>query len=117
TWQDGLGQGLGSDSCLIFALGEPRFVYAIRLRYSFVNTGDTPVLLRIFWRNGANGFSEDTQNATVKLMSASKEKNVTIWVNDTIDRFRLHPDNKPFGIMISGITLLVPDQEPLKTIP
>jgi hypothetical protein len=50
-------------------------------------------------------------------MSASKEKNVTIWVNDTIDRFRLHPDNKPFGIMISGITLLVPDQEPLKTIP
>jgi hypothetical protein len=33
---------------------------------------------------------------------------VTIWVNDTIDRFRIYPDSKPYVFELSGIVLLMP---------
>jgi hypothetical protein len=104
TWEDGEGVGSGSDSSLTFALESPRRVYAIRLTMSLTSGADEPSP-RLDWRrSGQKDFPESGQSRSFNLGTET----VTVWVDDTIDRFRIHPGDYPFVINITEIVLLVP---------
>jgi hypothetical protein len=112
TWQDGTGQAYGSTPSLTFALEKPRQVYAVRLRFS-MNEGSPrrgPVTLRLSWKTGEQqDFPSAGQTIThVTLGGQPGGETVPLWINAPIDRFRLHPDEKPCVIHITEIALLVP---------
>jgi hypothetical protein len=108
TWKDGVGEGNGDDPYLVFALPEPQLVHAIRIKYAYERTA-FPVVLQVFWRrSGQQEFVEEERNHTKELKAEVAEGTVTVWVNDTIDQFRIDPDVKPCVIRITKIELLVP---------
>ena len=126
-WDNGVGYSCGngvSEASLDFALTEPRFVYAIRLTYTYPDKADKAAAFRMSWGNGnhnkqVNG-GDTGCNGGLSLtldirpddmwtrMYRSGPKKLTAWVNTTIDRFRVCPDIKPFSFGVSEITLLTP---------
>src|SRR5262249_21699061 len=106
SWKDGLGAGFGPDASLMFVLKEPQLVYAVRLNYSYCRTAQTAPLFQMSWRRSDhNDFSEAERVFRVQLgadsavleaeQSQADEKVLTVWVYDTIDQFRIHPNDKP----------------------
>jgi hypothetical protein len=112
TWQDGAGRGLGDDPFLVFALKEPQFLAGICLAYAYEDT-PTPAELQVFWRN--RGRQEEfvaTERNEFKVLPTDKGPGtVIIWINDSIDEFRVDPDTKPCGFKLSAITLLSPNPD------
>ena len=117
TWDDGAGTTTGADSCVTFALDEPRFAYAIRLQCSYPDRTSTPALFRMYWKTtGEQDFTDEERNVQLQLGNEAQrpvatvlsKKTVTVWVNDHIDAFRVYPDNQPCSFRISSIALLVP---------
>jgi hypothetical protein len=112
-WNNGTAHGVDNNSYLIFDLHKPRFVYGIRLKYS---NGSGRAFFQMFWkRSDQDGFSKSEQ-LLLPIANIPREKDqgikiVTIWVNDTIEQFRIHPDNKPSVFNISEIVLLMPATE------
>jgi hypothetical protein len=102
-WEDRTGHGTGPDSYLMFALPEPTFVAGIRIRWSHSNGATT--FFRAFWRRSdRSDFPEKYQY----YWSFGLEDPLTIYIADTIDQIRIHPDVKPVDFTISEITVLVP---------
>src|SRR5262249_24214911 len=54
TWKDSVGKGFGGESYVGFTVQEPQFVYAIRLTYSYENTGGRLASFRMSWAKGEN---------------------------------------------------------------
>jgi hypothetical protein len=116
TWRGRTGQGYGSTSSLTFALEKPQHVYAVRLHFS-MNEGTPrrrPVTLRLSWKTGGQqDFPPEGQTIThVTFDDQPGGETVPLWINAPIDRFRLHPDEKPCVIHLSEIVLLVPAAGP-----
>jgi hypothetical protein len=42
-----------------------------------------------------------------------RAQSLTFWVNAKVDRFRIHPDTKPFAFKVLEIVLLVPPDDPV----
>lgn len=105
TWAHQTAHGAGSDSRLTFALPSPTFVHAIRLRCRYDGPETPPARLRLTWP----GPDEDAAR-TYRIAARPKpaDETVTIWVNATIDRFHLEPNDRPFSFRLTAITLLVP---------
>jgi hypothetical protein len=102
-WKDGTGHGTGPDSYLMFALPQPTFVAGVRIRWSHSN--GTTTFFRAFWRRSdTSDFPETYQY----YWSFGLEDPLTIYIADTIDQIRIHPDLKPVDFTISEIVLLVP---------
>jgi len=116
VWHDEIAHGPGKDSFLTFALQEPRFIFAVRLKYTMGSGSDraTPNFFQMFWRRSdQNHFTESERNFRRMVGAGEGEKRtLTVWVDDAIDQFRIHPDNKPFAVKISEIVLLVPESAP-----
>jgi hypothetical protein len=138
TWKD--GKGRGNDPYLVFALQQtqllgqdPRLVYdvktplpvsGIRLRYTYEDTAvgaaptyfdpavaRGPAFFQLFWRRSDRD-DFGLHKWWFRWLDVGRgEQTMTIWVNDTIDEFRIHPDNKPCVFRLSEITLLVPVAE------
>jgi hypothetical protein len=114
TWKDGAGQGSGPDPQLLFTFPEPRRVYAIRLKccLNYGNTAPTPVAFHVSWRPSRSSPAVPGEpSARLELDTGPAEKKVTILVNDTIDQFCIHPDNKPCVFRLSEIVLVTPGTE------
>jgi hypothetical protein len=124
TWENGTGKGSGKDSFLVFGWDAPQFVYAIRLKYSYGETPSAPATFRAFWRESSrNEFTEAERSVRLQLrkgvqqpsvpvfLADTQVKTLTLWVNDTINQFRLHPDDQPVVFEILEIVLLVPEAE------
>jgi hypothetical protein len=112
TWKDGTGQGAGAGAHVLLALPEPRFVFGIRLSYAYAGAGDAPASFRAWWKqNGHNDYREGERNAGFPLDAKPGEHTVDVYVNDTIDQFRVDPDSKPCTFTLSQIQLLVPCSE------
>jgi hypothetical protein len=116
TADHGIRSGFRIAPFLSFALREPQFISAVRLKFSYRETGGEPVLFRMFWKNSRqNDFSEAERSIRLALgenLSRSvemelRDKEVTIWINDVIDEFRVYPDIKPCSFEVSAIRLLV----------
>jgi hypothetical protein len=110
TWNNGAGRGIGNNPYLLFALKGPRFVHAIRLKCSYADAAVTSeeANFQMFWKKGANAFTDAERSVRWSLDRGRGERTMTIWVNDTVDRFRIHPDNKPCVFRLSRIVLLAP---------
>ena len=127
-WHNGVGDNYAGDpsqASVDFALTEPRFVYAIRLTYAYGDKTHGWAAFRMSWgdgdhnnrRNaavsgckGGTSLSVETipQGMWSRRFRGGRQKTITIWVNSTIDGFRICPDTKPFSFAVSEITLLVP---------
>jgi hypothetical protein len=114
TWEGGVARGVDADSCLEFSLGKPRYIFAIRMKYRLSNE-EGMAQLRASWRgNDLTGPSKDKEGMLypVKLKTGPPLKTQTIWVNDTINSFRLYPDKGPCDFLIQEMVLLVkPDAD------
>jgi hypothetical protein len=127
-WRNGVGYSYADDSSqasVDFVFTEPRDVYAIRLTYAYGDKTHGWAAFRMSWgigdhnNNEANGGSNCKGKVSLRLETFSHDmwskryrdgpqKSLTIWVNSTIDGFRICPDTKPFSFAVSRITLLVP---------
>jgi hypothetical protein len=112
-WNHGTGQGTGPDPQLVFALPEPRRIYAIRLKccLNYGNTAPTPVAFHVSWRPSASSPARNETSAWLDLDTGAEEKTLTILVNETIDRFCIHPDTKPCVFRLAEIVLAAPRTE------
>jgi hypothetical protein len=109
SWHEQTWRGNGADSALEFSLEHPKQVYAIRLTCSYDPESDSSVAIRVLWTRRDTG----TQGSVVLrrrfgAQAPLDDPTVTVWVNDTIDHFRIYPDDKPFGFRLQEIILLVP---------
>jgi hypothetical protein len=106
-------------------LTEPRFVYAIQLTYVYGGKTHGWAAFRMSWGDGDHnnqrnaglsgckgGVSLSVETIPQDMWSrryrGGRQKTITIWVNSTIDGFRICPDTKPFSFGVSEVTLLVP---------
>jgi hypothetical protein len=116
TWDgDRGGQAWGADSHLVFALGEPRMVYAVRVWYSVSpeEKGPVPPCSRLYWKRGdQEAFTRARSQAHCDEEPGAGERTATFWVMETIDQFRIHPSERPAAFRIADIMLLVPAASP-----
>ena len=137
TWRDGIAAGNGGGkSFMTYSLYEPRYVYAVRLRYNYDETTSSWPTLLALWRDSRREDFNDKDPASDerKLSSSSPgpkqptwaliggkiqtdailrtEGTLTVWINGTIDQFRIYPDYAPCEFRLSKIELLVPEPNP-----
>jgi hypothetical protein len=125
TWENGIVHAKGIDPFLVFRLDKPRQVYAIRFTYCYKTPG--PAAFKVLWKNSElNEFTEtarachlqlNLERARVYEKEKPEEETVTVWVDDTIDQFRINPDDKPCLFKLSKIALLVPETQMLAAEP
>jgi len=109
----GAGYARETDPPLVFALGQPTRVYAIRVKLSYKGAKSPSSSLQVFWKQaGQPEFAAGTgRDFTAALPAVPGDRTVTVWVNDTIDGFRIDPHEPPYGFTISEVRLLVPVTE------
>jgi hypothetical protein len=90
----------------VFKLAEPRFVYAVRLKYRYrplrplANFG-------LFWKN-KDLPSEGKVVSQTLSQDPQQEHSLILWVNDMVSEFTLYPDNEPHLCEIKDVEILVP---------
>jgi len=112
-WRDGVAYGLTGDADMTFTLDKPRRVMAVRLRFSYELAPNESARFLMSWkRSGVKEVADTERQFTTQIKAPPKgqpqERTLTVWVNDTIDQIRLHPDRKPYVFHLSEIVLLVP---------
>jgi len=103
--------GSGRDASLTFSLDRPRLVYAIRLQFGMDNDDESHLgrFQMLLPTEGNNPWQPcETTEYLLKLRTGPKVRTHTFWVNRTIDRFHLRPDDGPFTLRLEAITLLAP---------
>jgi hypothetical protein len=132
TWQQGMAHGVGKkDPYLVFALPENRYVYGLRLKYSYSNQENTAPCRFVYWKRGdQNDFTEDQQSHSCPtgdranwsrgtwIRAMASESSMTVWICDAIKEIKIYPDFKtmrwftssprPFIFQISELALLAP---------
>jgi hypothetical protein len=134
TWSpDGTARGTGNDPYLIFGLERAAWVYAVRVKYAFEDTAP-PAQLQAYWKRAGQEFTETERFFETRLPADPEEQQVvgqafkasgggrwvkprkdgpvtwfwvTVPVNDSIDQFRLDPDNKSCVFKIAEVRLVV----------
>jgi len=127
-WDKGVGYSCVDDpgqASVDFGFTERRFVYAIRLKIGYGPQTSGWASFRMSWGNSnrdtwrservlgcKGGVSVSVETIPHDIWSrryrSGSQKSLTIWINSTIDGFRICPDTKPFSFAVSEITLLVP---------
>jgi hypothetical protein len=121
TWEHGTLRTSGADSFLGFALDEPTFVCGVRLKYSYRDPDSTEPSLpsasfRATWKREGQLWDAAERTDRIALDPDFQtwgptwrgEGTLTVWVNDTIDRFHIFPDDKPRAFRLTEMTLLLP---------
>jgi hypothetical protein len=122
TWKGTYFQAQGKDSYVEFSLPKPRYVYCIRVKYAYPQTKNLFSDLRASWKNGSGkAYPEKPPFSFLAYCPWANSPRgegpdegqdpVIIDIRDTIDAFRLYPDNGPCAFTISEITLWVPLSE------
>jgi hypothetical protein len=105
--ENGAWVSLGDTPFLAFHLDQSRHVYAIRLEYVYEQTTD-PASFRMEWQPKPPRDENVTHYAKFDLRMHPAPLNVTVFVNASIDQFRIVPDDKPCRFRLSRLTLFVP---------
>ena len=126
TLREGIASSTTNGGSLTFTLPSPRYIYAVRLRHAYIKTASAWPALRVYWRDSRQrDFNEINALVSVvagpdqptwalidgKIKTDAKvrtDRSLTIWLDSTIDQFRLHPDSAPCEFRVSKIELLVP---------
>jgi hypothetical protein len=106
---DRIMRASGTGTGLAYELAEPRFVYAIRLRYRYRGTGNPA--LKLFFRTTKEDVISETDMVAHESRTGTEEtleRTVAVWVNDTIREILIHIDNKPSTFGLSQVVLILP---------
>src|SRR5262249_42395617 len=116
TWSEGVARATGAGASLEFALPRTTYVAGIRWRYSHPREA-TPVEPYVLsWKRGGQDDYTRTRSQAYQQVGgtckAPHEETATVWIGDTLDRFRIQPLNYSAGsppvLRISEFVLLVP---------
>src|SRR5262249_37937189 len=91
---------------IAFALPQSTYVCGIRVKYTQESRGNLAVF-HMLWKRSEKRHAA-SEGEFVRLGTLPEE--MTVWVDDTIDEFRFHPDttDPSCSFQLSEITLLVP---------
>ena len=107
-WKSPTAEIIGVDPQVTFALPQPRYVAGIRIRYAHANPQGAPARFVTTWSGpGDRGEEEDRRYANWNLPTG-RDRETTIWIDDTIEQFQIQPDNQPGTFRFNAITLLIP---------
>ncbi len=99
-----VGQSSQGDSHLQFELLKPTHVYAVRLVIFYESPKDDSFSCTVGW--GKKGV-EKGNHTPVANPPHIKDKVLSLWIDDTIQRFRLYPASQPAKFRLSEIKLLI----------
>jgi hypothetical protein len=108
-WADGVAHGFTGEAYFDFFLERPRHVYAVRMTCAFPEVSQLPAKFSLSWKTGTQREFPGAKQTLELAFEDSQVQTVTIWVNETIDRLRIHPDTKPFLFRLAEMTLCVPE--------
>jgi hypothetical protein len=122
--KDGVYQGTTADAWVEFALPKPQLVSGIRFKIRYAPgslANNSSARLRMFWRKaGENRFPQVESYVEALFWKPGptlEEKTVQVWIDETIDRFRLYPDLHPCGFKVTEVALLIPVDSPGLPLP
>ena len=105
-WEGTTAHVTGVDPQITFKLPGPRPVAGIRIKYSHANSQGAPGRFQLAWkRPDQPGYSDERRYANWNLPTG-EGKETTIWIDDTLDQFRIQPDNQPCEFRIDEIVIL-----------
>jgi hypothetical protein len=108
AWEGQTAHGTGGDPNVVFRLPQARFVAGVRMRYAYPDTDGRPVYFKLFWGTGDQGFDDQHRYLNFFLERSAKEREVTIWIGEWIDRVCVHPDNDGGAFTIRELVIVVP---------
>ena len=107
-WDGKIFHVTGVDPQITFTLTPPRRIAGIRIDYSHSNRQGAPARFNLSWRRpGQAGYSAARRYANWNLPTGAG-RSTTVWIDDTVELFRIQPDNQPCDFGIDQITLLEP---------
>ncbi len=120
-WENGTAYGTGDYPFVVFGLHEDKYVSGIRFKYAYSNEDGTLPYVSIhwksskqadfvgeqFWKYSPTGDRANWERGTWLRLNDS-ETTLTVWICDTIDQVRIHPDYRPGIFRISELVLLIP---------
>ncbi|MFN2431366.1 MAG: hypothetical protein ABR599_00835 [Gemmatimonadota bacterium] len=84
------------DPHVVVALREPISILALRVRFRLTNGSAASIPFQVFWRQaGENEFTEDERTVRPTLRSSSEPQEITVWIDETVDRIRFDPGPGP----------------------
>jgi hypothetical protein len=107
-WDGGTARGDGAGSSLEFALPKPLWVKAVRVTCAY-KASASPASFRMFWKWGNQKDFDPRQSVTVPVDTGAGTQTLTLPVNDTIDRIRIHPDTKCFECILKPPEVQTPE--------
>jgi hypothetical protein len=109
----------GSYPYLVLDLGETRRVVGIRLRYTHQKPSGGAPYVSLYWKHGQQEFESDRfskysptgdranwERGTYPRIG-DQEAVMTVWILDSVDAIRLHPDFEPCTFTIHEMVLLL----------
>ncbi len=108
--QNGHYEAVTVDPYLVYTLPSPTPVAGVRLRYRHSNAEGLPGRFVMSWSNESSPRRLPPGRHAIWTLETREDRTTTIWINATIDRLRIQPDNKPCQFDIQDLTLLVPDR-------
>src|SRR5262249_10882454 len=106
---DGVARGGGGGSSLTYELSDRRCVAGVRIRCA--HSSRYQALFQAFWRKGGEADFPEAPQFSIAAdplgplggAPGQEHEPLVIYIADTIDRIRLHPDQGPFTFEISEI--------------
>lgn len=109
-WDGDLAKGQDGAAALTYLLARPRHVLAIGVRYTLATDSGQATGGKVVSQDGGDG-KETTIPLRLIPTAAQpgyKGRWAWIWIDDRIDRFRIHPDESPFALRVEQLVLMVP---------
>jgi hypothetical protein len=107
---EGVWEGPGRDSFIIFRLDRPRHVYGIELEYTFATPGSLSSRLTWFrsswWLKTGPTAATNTGQSFFQHFPGPQPRRVVVWVNEVIDEFRFDPGDQPFRFGLLRLNVL-----------
>jgi hypothetical protein len=109
-WETDTAHTTDVTSYLEFGLDKPALVCGIELHYRHANSQGTRPLFQMFWKGPEQQkFTDSQRYADHYPETGPGDHTLAVWIGETIERFRIYPDNQPCFFHISKIVLLVPE--------
>jgi hypothetical protein len=117
TWDKGTAHVFDKDAYLVFPVPETKPVAGVRITYVHsAEPGLRPdnltsyITFKLFWKRRDQTEFSPLQSYRNNWLNTG-EQTETIWVDDTIDQLRIHPDDRPCEFKILKMALIVPATE------
>jgi hypothetical protein len=106
AWDGDGGRVLGPDAYLQFNLLKPEFVGGLRFRFSFADPSGAVPTLKVRWYSETK--AEWQQYNCRYEHTKGQETEIIVFIDDTISKVLILPNNRPATFRMSRIELLLP---------